>query len=221
MYLGWPDQWMADKWHRSQWKRRCLRCCHHYATLGSLIVGWRFWTRFHHKMPCSMAHSHLPPIFYHSRGTVYNACVRNVHIIRNYVLCGVGRCIVGFVRLVYYNELSEHDKIQSDPKVVEMHKHVKIHIPAHSNGTWQMFLEDKIYGFKYTYIYNENIVQQTKWYHSSILWQKVHQFIIKNPMCYVKKPFYKTHGLQRRSIQNTINPGIRFTIWTEIKNRQG
>ena len=32
-------------------------------------------------------------------------------------------------------------------------------IPAHSNGTGQMFLEDKIHGFKYTYISDENIVQ--------------------------------------------------------------
>ena len=41
-------------------------------------------------------------------------------------------------------------------------------IPAHSIGTGQMFLEDKIHGFKYTYISDEN-VQQTKWYHSSIV----------------------------------------------------
>ena len=35
-------------------------------------------------------------------------------------------------------------------------------IPAHSSGTGQMFLEDKIHGFKYTYISDENVVQQTK-----------------------------------------------------------
>ena len=97
-----------------------------------------------------------------------------------------------------------------------------LNIPAHSNGTGQMFLVDKIHGFKYTYISDENIVQQTKWYHSSIVLRKVHQFIIKKKTCATsKKPFYKTLGLQRRSIRNTINPGIRFTIWTEIKNRQG
>ena len=54
-----------------------------------------------------------------------------------------------------------------------------------------MFLEDKIHGFKYTYISDEN-VQQTKWYHSSIVLRKVHQFIIKKPMCYVGKAIYKT-----------------------------
>ena len=83
-------------------------------------------------------------------------------------------------------------------------------IPAHSSGTGQMFLEDKIHGFKYTYISDEN-VQQTKWYHSSIVLRKVHQFIIKKPMCYVGKAIYKTHGLHRRSTRDTINPGIRFT----------
>ena len=109
-----------------------------------------------------------------------------------------------------------------------------VDIPAHSSGTGQMFLEDKIHGFKYTYISDEN-VQQTKWYHSSIVLRKVHQFIIKKPMCYVGKAIYKTHGLHRRSTRDTINPGIRFTkhrssvhthynvhgirftIWTEIK----
>ena len=89
-------------------------------------------------------------------------------------------------------------------------------IPAHSNSMGQIFLEDKIHGFKYTYISDEHIVQQTEWYHSSIVLRKVHQFIIKNPCATLKKPFYKTHGLQRRSIQNTINPGIRFTIWKTI-----
>ena len=111
---------------------------------------------------------------------------------------------------------------------------VMARIPAHSSGTGQMFLEDKIHGFKYTYISDEN-VQQTKWYHSSIVLRKVHQFIIKKPMCYVGKAIYKTHGLHRRSTRDTINPGIRFTkhrssvhthynvhgirftIWTEIK----
>ena len=75
-----------------------------------------------------------------------------------------------------------------------------------------MFLEDKIHGFKYTYISDEN-VQQTKWYHSSIVLRKVHQFIIKKPMCYVGKAIYKTHGLHRRSTRDTINPGTGYTVY--------
>ena len=78
-------------------------------------------------------------------------------------------------------------------------------IPAHSNGTGQMFLEDKIHGFKYTYISDEHIVQQTKWYHSSIVLRKVHQFIIKKPMCYVKKAILQ-------------NP--RFTTQVHTKHNQ-
>ena len=68
-----------------------------------------------------------------------------------------------------------------------------------------MFLEDKIHGFKYTYISDENIVQQTKWYHSSIVLRKVHQFIIKKPMCYAKKAILQ-------------NP--RFTTQVHTKHNQ-
>ena len=42
---------------------------------------------------------------------------------------------------------------------------------------------------------------------------RVHQFIIKKPMCYVGKAIYKTHGLHRRSTRDTINPGTGYTVY--------
>ena len=111
-----------------------------------------------------------------------------------------------------------------------------ITIPAHSSGTGQMFLEDKIHGFKYTYISDENVVQQTKWYHSSIVLRKVHQFIIKNPCATLVKPFTKptvytagphetqstqVYGLQNTGPQSTrITTSMAYDLQFELKSKQ-
>ena len=55
------------------------------------------------------------------------------------------------------------DSLRGDEKVIMTTFFIQmVIIPAHSSGTGQMFLEDKIHGFNYTYISDENVVQQTK-----------------------------------------------------------
>ena len=92
-----------------------------------------------------------------------------------------------------------------------------------------MFLEDKIHGFKYTYISDENIVQQNEVIPQYRVAESssVHH---RKPMCYVKSHFTKptvytagphetqstqVYGLQkhRSSVHTHYNVhGIRFTI---------
>ena len=82
-----------------------------------------------------------------------------------------------------------------------------------------MFLEDKIHGFKYTYISDENVVQQTKWYHSSIVLRKVHQFIIKNHVLRQKSHFTKPtiYNAGSHETQSTQVYGLQF----ELKSKTG
>ena len=53
-------------------------------------------------------------------------------------------------------------------------------------GTIVHWTQLEIHGFKYTYISDERMVHQTKWYHSSIVLRKVHR---QKPMCYITKSF--------------------------------
>ena len=112
---------------------------------------------------------------------------------------------------------------------------ITVNIPAHSNGTRQMFLEDKIHGFKNTYISDENIVQQNEVIPQYRVAESssVHHH---KPMCYVKSHFTKNprftpqvhtkqstqvYGLQNTGPQSTrITTSMAYDLQFELKSKQ-
>ena len=79
---GKPISEVTVGWDKLGW-------CHPSATLGLLILRWRLWTHFHHRMLCLMgqiqwapAHPLLLPISHYPRGTVYNTCVRSAMLLQ-------------------------------------------------------------------------------------------------------------------------------------------